>query len=80
MTRSAPEGIDDADGVVGLRIERTGSLFDIGFAVDLEHLDGAIGALHAAGLHALTATPPGLEDLFRRVYEEETPEADGGAL
>jgi len=77
VTRSAPEGLRDADGVVGLTVEPTGPLFDIAFAVDVEHLDGAIGALHAAGLHTLTATPPGLNDLFRRAYQTE---ATHGAL
>ncbi|MEP7162134.1 MAG: ABC transporter ATP-binding protein [Dermatophilaceae bacterium] len=79
VTRSAPEGIRDIDGVVGLDVGRAGTLFDITFAVDVEHLDGAIGALHAAGLHTLTATPPGLEDLFRRAYEDDTTQSTGGA-
>ncbi len=65
--------------MVGLDVGRDGTLFDITFAVDVEHLDGAIGALYAAGLHTLMATPPGLEDLFRRAYEDETTKATGGA-
>ncbi len=75
VTRSAPEGLREFDGVAGLATERTGSLFDSTFAVDVEHLDDAIGALHAAGLHTLTATPPGLEDLFRRAYQDEPHDA-----
>ncbi len=83
VTRSAPEGIDGAGGahgVVGLVVEPTGSLFDIAFAVDAEHLDVAVGALHAAGLHTLTATPPGLEDLFRRAYQDEWSGATSGEV
>ena len=81
VTRSDPTGIHAAAGVVGLDVRRTDSLFDVTFAVDVEHLDGAIGALHAAGLHTLTATPPGLEDLFRRAYDGESsePTAQTGA-
>ncbi|MEO8698050.1 MAG: ABC transporter ATP-binding protein [Acidimicrobiales bacterium] len=72
VTRSAPDGIREIDGVVGLDVESADSLFDIKFAVDVEHLDGAIGVLHAAGLHALTATPPSLDEVFRRAYEDES--------
>jgi ABC-2 type transport system ATP-binding protein len=71
VTRSEPTGIHAAAGVAGLTVERTDSLFDSTFAVDVESLDGAIGALHAAGLHTLTVAPPGLEDLFRRAYDDE---------
>ncbi len=75
VTRSAPDKLRGIGGVAGLAIENTGSLFDSTFAVDVEHLDDAIGALHATGLHTLTATPPGLEDLFRRAYEDEPNDA-----
>ena len=78
VTRSSPGGIHDAGGVVGLVVERTGSLFDITFAVDVEHLDSAVGILHAADLHSLTADPPGLEDLFRQAYQDESTEGNAG--
>ncbi len=71
VTRSEPAGIHGAAGVAGLTVERADSLFDAKFAVDVESLDGAIGALHAAGLDTLTVAPPGLEDLFRRAYDDE---------
>ncbi|MEO7125865.1 MAG: ABC transporter ATP-binding protein [Nakamurella sp.] len=79
VTRSEPMAIRDATGVVGFMTERTGPLFDTRFAVDVEHLDGAIGALHAAGLHTLTATPPGLEDLFRGAYDDQSNESTAQA-
>ena len=32
-------------------------------------VDGLVGALHAAGIHTLTVTPPSLDDLFLRAYD-----------
>ncbi len=71
VTAVAPIGIQDADGVVGFNMQDVGSSVDVTFAVDVDHLDQVIGSLHAAGLSTLTATPPGLEDLFRRAYQDD---------
>jgi ABC-2 type transport system ATP-binding protein len=46
--------------------------------VDTAELDAVLGVLHACGVRTLSATPPTLEELFRRHYGETlpTPEAD----
>jgi len=52
------------DGVHGLQQEAGALVFD----VDTDRIDAVLGALTAAGVSALTATPPSLEELFLRHY------------
>ena len=46
------------------------------FEVDTARVDEAIGALHAAGIRSLTATPPTLEELFLRHYGDDLSKAE----
>ena len=39
--------------------------------VDTAHLGAALGPLGAAGLRSLTSTPPTLEELFLRHYQDD---------
>jgi ABC-2 type transport system ATP-binding protein len=80
VTRARPEGLHQVDGIVDLEMATVNEAVDTSFAVGSDDLSDSIGALHAAGLHTLTATPPSLEDLFRRAYEDgpdEVPAAAG---
>jgi ABC-2 type transport system ATP-binding protein len=52
------------EGVHDLQQEAGALVFD----VDTDRIDGVLGALTAAGVSALTATPPSLEELFLRHY------------
>lgn len=70
-TERVPEGLAGMPGVHDLRKEDGRVLFD----VDGEHLSDAMGPLAQAGIHALTAHPPTLEDLFLRLYDAELHEA-----
>lgn len=65
--------VDDLGTLPGVHDVR----FDDGrvrFDVDGEHLDGAIAHLVAAGLQALTSSPPTLEELFLRHYGDQLAE------
>ena len=42
--------------------------------VDTDHLDGLLKALTAFGVRTLTSTPPTLEELFLRHYDEDVAE------
>ena len=70
-TREPIDGVLDLRGVHGVRIE--GHV--VGFDVDTEHLDAAIGSLHGHGIVSLTCQPPTLEQLFMRHYEQRQPES-----
>lgn len=70
VTAEEPEGLDGADGVADYVSERLDGHVDIRFTVDAEHLDAGIGRLHAARIQTLTVTPPSLDALFRRSYEQ----------
>ncbi|MEE6280421.1 ABC transporter ATP-binding protein [Georgenia sunbinii] len=45
--------------------------------VDSEHLDGVVGALHAAGIRSLVSHPATLEQLFMRHYGEDLAQLEG---
>ena len=71
VTVDAPTGLADAPGVADHVSERLDGHIDSRFTIDAEHLDAAVGFLHAARLHSLTVSPPSLDDLFLRAYGGE---------
>jgi len=73
VTVDAPAGLADAPGVAEHVSERLDGHVDSRFTIDAEHLDAVVGRLHAAQIHTLTVTPPSLDDLFLRTYDEEVP-------
>jgi ABC-2 type transport system ATP-binding protein len=62
-------GLADLEGVHDLVSEGA----RVRFQVDTAHLDGALQALLASGVRALTSQPPTLEELFLRHYGDEIP-------
>jgi ABC-2 type transport system ATP-binding protein len=63
-TRADAAAIAALPGVHDLQQEAGALVFD----VDTDAIDGVLGALTSAGVSALTATPPSLEELFLRHY------------
>ncbi|QNG17980.1 ABC transporter ATP-binding protein [Rhodococcus triatomae] len=63
-TRTPATDLAGSPGVTDLESDG----LHVRFAVDAEHLDGAIACLGRHGLVALTSTPPALEDLFLEHY------------
>src|SRR5680860_439361 len=55
VTVSEAAGLADAPGVADYVAERLDGHVDSRFTIDAEHLDAAVGRLHAARIHALTA-------------------------
>ena len=70
VTAGEPEGLAAADGVADWAGDRLDGRIDTRFTIDADHLDAAIGRLHAARIHTLTVTPPSLDALFLRTYED----------
>ncbi len=70
VTGTEPDGLTGSPGVADLATEPVGELVDVRFTVDADHLDDAVGRLHAARLHTLTAQPPSLDALFLRSYTD----------
>ncbi len=68
VTLREPDGLAEADGVADHHHGRLDGHVDSRFTIDPEHLDSAIGRLHAASIHTLTVTPPSLDVLFLRNY------------
>ncbi|WP_395727325.1 ATP-binding cassette domain-containing protein [Nakamurella sp.] len=68
VTLGTPAGLADAPGVAEYSCERLDGQVEIRFTTDAEHLDSVVGSLHAAGINALTVTPPSLDALFLRSY------------
>ncbi|NJP99394.1 ABC transporter ATP-binding protein [Streptomyces zingiberis] len=60
-------GLDGLPGVHGPRVDGD----RVHFTVDGTHLDGALRALGAFGIRALTSHPPTLEELMLRHYGDE---------
>lgn len=52
----------------------------VSFDVDTDALEGAVTVLRDAGIRALTAHPPTLEELFLRQYGDELSDADGDVV
>lgn len=73
VTAQAPAGLDDLPGVHGLEVTDG----RVRFAVDGEHLDGAVARLSGLGLRSLTSHPPTLEELMLRHYGDELSELAG---
>jgi len=63
-TTADPAELARLDGVHDLQREAGALVFD----VDTDRLQGVLATLAAAGVSALTATPPSLEELFLRHY------------
>ncbi|WP_228978086.1 ABC transporter ATP-binding protein [Streptomyces sp. DH12] len=66
-----PNGLAELPGVHGLRAEGT----RVRLQVDTDRLGPVLRALTEAGVRTLTSTPPTLEELFLRHYEDEAAEA-----
>ncbi|GLZ40704.1 ABC transporter ATP-binding protein [Actinokineospora sp. NBRC 105648] len=62
-----PNGIANLPGVHDVRVEGNRVRFD----VDTRELDTALRALTTSGVRSLTSTPPTLEELFLRHYQED---------
>ncbi len=69
----AGSGVDDRVST------RLAGLVESRFTVDSDHLDDAIGRLHAAGIHTLTVAPPSLGALFLQSYGDTLDGAEGTA-
>jgi ABC-2 type transport system ATP-binding protein len=70
VTVEEPEGLASAPGVADCVRERPDGHVDTRFTIDADHLDAMIGRLHAARIRTLTVTPPSLDALFLRSYED----------
>ncbi len=79
VTVDDPGGLDTAPGVADYGAERFDGYMDTRFSIDAEHLDAAIGRLHAASIHTLTVTPPSLNALFLRNYGDPIDSDDEAA-
>ncbi|MGW8380423.1 ABC transporter ATP-binding protein [Streptomyces sp. ODS28] len=66
-TERVPEGLDGLPGVHSVRTDGK----RVHFAVDGEHLDGAVRHLTSLGIRGLTSHPPTLEELMLRHYGDE---------
>ncbi len=72
-TTVVAETARSASGLAGLPGVHNPEFTDgrVTFDVDSDHLDSAMGYLAGAGLRALTAHPPTLEELFLRQYGDQ---------
>ncbi|MEV7276930.1 ABC transporter ATP-binding protein [Streptomyces sp. NPDC093111] len=70
-----PAGLDRLPGVHGLDVRGP----RVSLQVDTDKLDAVLRALTDAGIRSLTSSPPTLEELFLRHYEDEADGADGDA-
>jgi ABC-2 type transport system ATP-binding protein len=70
VTENEPAGRAHTDGVADYRSERLEGRLDTRFTIDPDRLDAAIGLLHEAVIHTITATPPSLDDVFLQNYDE----------
>lgn len=70
VTVDDPVGLANAEGVADHRKEWLDGYVDSRLTVDPNHLDDVVGRLHASGIHTLTVTPPSLDALFLRNYDE----------
>ncbi len=72
VTIDTPANLADAAGVAEYVDDRLDGHVDSRFTIDAEHLDAVIGQLHTARIHTLTVTPPSLDALFLRTYDQDT--------
>lgn len=70
-----PDAVAGMAGVHDLAIDGNRAAFQ----VDTAELDAVLGALRAATIRTLSATPPTLEELFLRHYGETLPTSDADA-
>ncbi|MEO6702583.1 MAG: ABC transporter ATP-binding protein [Jatrophihabitantaceae bacterium] len=70
VTDNEPAGLAHTEGVADYHSQRLEGRLDTRFTIDPDRLDAAIGLLHEAVIHTLTATPPSLDDLFLQNYNE----------
>ena len=80
VTVDAPDGLAAAAGVADYGSERLDGHVDSRFTIDAEHLDAVVGLLHTARIHALTVTPPSLDELFLRTYDGDAAPLDATEL
>jgi ABC-2 type transport system ATP-binding protein len=80
VTVGAPAGLADAAGVAEYVEERLDGRVDTRFTITAEHLDAVIGQLHTARIHTLSVTPPSLDSLFLRTYDEDANDGPAGLL
>ena len=80
VTVDAPDGLAAAAGVADSSSERLDGHVDSRFTIDAEHLDSVVGLLHTARIHTLTVTPPSLDELFLRTYDEDAAALDATDL
>ncbi len=66
-----PDGLDGAEGVHDLEVDREPDGARVRFQVDSARLDGALRHLMDAGVRSLTSQPPTLEELFLRHYGDQ---------
>ena len=68
LTRTEPALMQHTSTLSGLESSPADGYVDTNFKVDPNELDQAVGELHRAGIHALTVTPPSLDELFLENY------------
>ncbi|MGG2462082.1 ABC transporter ATP-binding protein [Streptomyces sp. RGM 3693] len=68
-----PAGLDGLPGIHGLTVQplQGGPGCRVRLQVDTDRLGAVLGPLGAAGLRSLTSTPPTLEELFLRHYQDD---------
>ncbi|GGX39388.1 ATP-binding cassette domain-containing protein [Streptomyces noursei] len=68
-----PAGLDGLPGVHGLTVQplQGGPGCRVRLQADTDRLGAVLGPLGAAGLRSLTSTPPTLEELFLRHYQDD---------
>ncbi|MEU7189234.1 ABC transporter ATP-binding protein [Streptomyces sp. NPDC045369] len=71
----APDGLSGLPGVHDLDIQG----HRVRLQVDTDKLDAVLRSLSASGVRSLTSTPPTLEELFLRHYQDGTRAAQGTA-
>lgn len=62
-----PDGLDTLPGVHGLELRGD----RVTFQVDTDKLDAVLRSLGTSGVRSLTSTPPTLEELFLRHYQDD---------
>ncbi|MGW5179381.1 ABC transporter ATP-binding protein [Streptomyces sp. NPDC004082] len=76
-----PDGLADLPGVHHLAVEPAGTRPDgvwgrVRLQVDTDRLDAVLRALTASGVRSLKSSPPTLEELFLRHYQDDVPARD----
>ncbi|MFD0413109.1 ATP-binding cassette domain-containing protein [Streptomyces sp. NPDC127108] len=71
---AAPDGIAHLPGVHDLEVDGN----RVALQVDTDKLDAVLRTLTDSGIRSLTSTPPTLEELFLRHYQDDVEPADAG--